>query len=92
MKSMASIHNDDVKCFHVAVQKTHKLVVMGHINLEDHALIKRWRACKKLNVTSETFKDEKNRVTIKSNLRFLLEVVHVFKVLSSHQHEYRECH
>jgi hypothetical protein len=41
MKSMMFIHNDDVKCFHMAVQKTHKLVVMGRINFKDHALIKR---------------------------------------------------
>jgi hypothetical protein len=40
MKSTVFIHNDDVKCFHATVQETHKLVVMGHINFEDHALIK----------------------------------------------------
>jgi hypothetical protein len=39
MKSATSIHNDDVKCFHMAIQKTHKLVMMGRINFEDHALI-----------------------------------------------------
>jgi hypothetical protein len=42
MKSTTFIHNDDVKCFHMVVQGTHKLVMMGHINFEDHALIKRW--------------------------------------------------
>jgi hypothetical protein len=46
MKSTMFIHNDDVKHFHVAVQGTHKLVVMGHINFEDHMLIKRHRADK----------------------------------------------
>jgi hypothetical protein len=40
MKSAMFIHNDDVKCFHVAVQGIHKLVVMGHINFKDHVLIK----------------------------------------------------
>jgi hypothetical protein len=40
MKFVIFIHNDDVKCFHVVVQGTHKFVVMGHINFEDHALIK----------------------------------------------------
>jgi hypothetical protein len=25
------MHNDDMKCFHVAIQKTYKLIVMGHI-------------------------------------------------------------
>jgi hypothetical protein len=80
MKFVGSIHNDDMKCFHVAVQHTHKLVVMGHINFEDHVLIKRWWACKKMNATSGMFKDKKNKVIIKNNLCLLLEMVHVFKV------------
>jgi len=42
MKSATFIHNDDVKCFHVAIKRTHKLVVMGHINFKNHALIKKW--------------------------------------------------
>jgi hypothetical protein len=37
MKSVALIHNDDVKCFHMVVQGTHKIVVMSCIN----ALIKK---------------------------------------------------
>jgi hypothetical protein len=41
MKCVMFIHNDDVKCFHVVVQGTHKLVMMGCINFKDHALIKR---------------------------------------------------
>jgi hypothetical protein len=41
MKFTLFIHNDDVKCFHVVVQGTHKLVMMGRINFKDHALIKR---------------------------------------------------
>jgi hypothetical protein len=40
MKFVVFIHNDDVKCFHMDVQGTHKIVVMGHINFEDHVLIK----------------------------------------------------
>jgi hypothetical protein len=60
MKSMASIHNDDMKCFHMAEQNIHKLVVMGRINFEDHALIKRQWASKKLNAISGMFKDKKN--------------------------------
>jgi hypothetical protein len=59
MKSATFIHNDDVKCFHVAIQGTHKLVVMGCINFKDHALIKRWWANEKLNVTGGMFKDKK---------------------------------
>jgi hypothetical protein len=41
MKSTMFIHNDDTKCFHMAVQRTHKLVMMGHIDFENHALIKK---------------------------------------------------
>ncbi len=52
-------HNDDVKCFHVIVQGTHKLVVMGHINFKDHALIKRWWVDEKMNVMGGMFKDVK---------------------------------
>jgi hypothetical protein len=29
MKFVTLIHNDDVKCFHMVVQGTHKLVMMG---------------------------------------------------------------
>ncbi len=61
MKFVTFIHNDDAKCFHVAIQRTHKLVMMGHINFEDHALIKRWWANEKMNVTSRMFKDEKKQ-------------------------------
>jgi hypothetical protein len=35
MKFEAFIHNDEEKCFHMVVQGTQKVVVMGHINLED---------------------------------------------------------
>jgi hypothetical protein len=80
MKFVASIHNDDMKCFHVAIQATNKLVVMGHINFEDHALIKKQHASKQMNMTSKMFKDEKNGVIVKSNLHLLLEV-HIFEVL-----------
>jgi hypothetical protein len=41
MKYVVFIHSYDVKYFHVVIQETHKLVVMGHINFEDHMLIKR---------------------------------------------------
>ncbi len=59
MKSSTFIHNDDEKCFHVAVQRTFKLVVMGRINFEDHELIKRQRVGKEMNVMSGMFKDQK---------------------------------
>jgi hypothetical protein len=53
------IHNDDVKCFHMVIQGAHKLVVMGHINFKDHALIKKWQADEKMNVMGGMFKDVK---------------------------------
>jgi len=49
MKSVTFIHNDDVKCFHMAIQGTHKLVVMGHINFKDHVSIKRRWVDEKMN-------------------------------------------
>jgi hypothetical protein len=52
---------------------------MGYINFEDHALIKRQWACKR--VTSGKFNNEENKATVKSNLQLFLEVVHIFKVL-----------
>jgi len=61
MKFAMFIHNDDVKCFHAVVQGTHKLVVMGRINFENHALIKKQRVDEKMNVTSEMFKNEKKQ-------------------------------
>ncbi len=78
VKYATFIHNDDVKCFHVVIQRTYKLVMMGCINFEDHALIKRRWACEKMEVTSRMFKDEKKLKIVKSNLCLLLEVVCVF--------------
>ncbi len=70
-----------MKCFHVVIQGTHKLVVMGRINFEDHALVKKWRVGKKKNAMGKKLKDEKNGVTIESSLGLLLEIVRVFEVL-----------
>jgi hypothetical protein len=61
MKSMTFTHIDDVKCFHVVVQETFQLVVMGCINFKDHVLIKKQWASKKMNATSMMFKDQKKR-------------------------------
>jgi hypothetical protein len=59
MKFTSFIHNDDVKCFHMVIQWTHKLVVTGCTNCEDHALINRQLASKKMNVSVGKFKDKK---------------------------------
>jgi hypothetical protein len=66
MKFVMFIHNDDTKCFHMVVQRTNKLVVMGHINFKVHASIKRCQADEKMNVTGGMFKDEKNGLTIEA--------------------------
>jgi hypothetical protein len=59
MRSMMSMHNDDMKCFKMVVQETNKLVVMGYINFKDHALIKRQWTSNKMNVMGRISKDEK---------------------------------
>jgi hypothetical protein len=59
MKFVTFIHNDDTKCFHMVVQKTHKLVVMGCVNFEDHTLIKRRHGGKKMTIMVGKFKDKK---------------------------------
>jgi hypothetical protein len=61
MKFMASIHNDDMKCFHMAIQNIHKLVMMGCINFEDHVLNKRQWVGKKMNAIGGMFKDKKKK-------------------------------
>jgi hypothetical protein len=64
----------------MVLQETNKLVVMGHINFEDHVLIEKGRAGKKMNASGRMFKDKKNGVIIKRRLRLLFEVVCVFEV------------
>jgi len=61
MESKALIFNDEAKCLHMAVQRTHKLIVMGHINCKDHVLIKRQHVGKKMNAMGRMFKDEKKQ-------------------------------
>ncbi len=48
----------------MAIQKTHKHVVMGCINSKDYALIKRGQVDEKMNMTGGMFKDVKNQVII----------------------------
>ncbi len=78
---MVFIHNDDVKCFHVVVQGTHKLVAMGHINFEDHAIITRWWVGKNECDEQQAQGRKKNGVIVKSSLHLLLKVVCIFEVL-----------
>jgi hypothetical protein len=72
MKFASLTHNDDAKSFHMALQGTNKLVVMGHINFEDHALIKRQRAYEKMNVTSKMFKDLKKQGNCQKRFVFIV--------------------
>jgi len=82
MKFEVFIHNDEVSCFHVVVQGTQTVVVMGRHNFKDELLIKRWQVGKKMNGTCRKLKDEnKQRVTIESCFHLLQEVVCFFKVL-----------
>jgi hypothetical protein len=43
----------------MVIQGTQKMVMMGRINFKDQALIKRWRASRKMNVMGRKFKGEK---------------------------------
>jgi hypothetical protein len=61
------IHNDEVMCFHVVVQRTQKVVVMGRHNFKDEALIRRWQVGQKMNEMGRKF-EEKNK---RSNYRKL---------------------
>ncbi len=61
MKFEVFIHNDDVKCFHMGIQRTKKVVVMDRNNFEDEALIKRWWVSQKMNEMSGKLKDENKR-------------------------------
>jgi hypothetical protein len=58
MRFEVFIHDDDVMCFHVAIQGTQKMVVMGHHNFKDKVLIKIWQACPKMNGTNKKLKDK----------------------------------
>ncbi len=72
MKFVTFIHNDDVKCFHMVVQRTHKLVMIGCISFEDHVLIKRRRVDEKMNVTGRMFKDKKKQGNYRKQFAFVI--------------------
>ncbi len=58
MRSKAFIHNDEVTCFHVAIQGTQKMVVMGYHNFKDEVLIKSRQAGQKMDGIAGKFKEE----------------------------------
>jgi hypothetical protein len=78
MRFEVFIHDDDAMCFHVAIQGTQKMVVMGHHNFKDKVLIKIWQACPKMNGTIRT---KINIITIESCFCLLSKIVYVFEVL-----------
>ncbi len=91
MKSVTFIQNDDAKCFHVAVQGTRKLVVMGRINFEDHALIKRWWEVEKMNVIGGMFKDEKKQRNYQKQFAFVVGSCARFRSFGIHSSMSAEC-
>jgi hypothetical protein len=54
----AFIHNDEVTCFHVAIQGTQKVIMMGHHNFKDSELSKRRWATQKINKIGKKLMDE----------------------------------
>jgi hypothetical protein len=58
MKFEVFIHNDDMMCFHVAIQGTQKMVMMGCHNFKDETLIKRWQSGQKMNGTGKKLKNK----------------------------------
>ncbi len=55
------IHNDEATCFDVVIQGTQKVIMVGHHNFKDRALIKRWRTSQKKNKKGKKFMDENKR-------------------------------
>jgi hypothetical protein len=72
MKFEVFIHNDDMKCFHMVVQWTQKVVVMGYINFKDETLIKRWRACKKMNKIGGKLKNKNKQGNCRKLFSFVV--------------------
>jgi hypothetical protein len=81
MKSKAFIHNNDANWFHMAIQGTKKMVVMGCINFEDQTLIKRRRAIEKWMWRVGSSSTKKKGIAIENCLGFLSKVMNFFKVL-----------
>ncbi len=88
MRSEAFIHNDDVRCFHVVIKKTQKMVMMGHHNFEDKVIIKRQWVGQKMNGTSGKLKDENKWSNCRKLFSFATDKLCAFlKVWNSHKHE-----
>ncbi len=64
--------------------KGHKLVVMGHINFEDHVLIKRKPTNEKMNVKGGMFKDKKKRGNHQKQFAFVVKSYVCFQSFGVH--------
>ncbi len=53
------------------IQGTQKMVVIGCINFEDHALIKKQHACEKMNLMGKKLNNQKNRCNHQKWFSFL---------------------
>jgi hypothetical protein len=84
MKSTTYVDNDDAKCLHMAIQGTHKLVVMGCINFQNHALVKRWWVDEKMNVIGKMFKDKKKRGNRQKQFAFVVGIYACFGSFGVH--------
>jgi hypothetical protein len=87
----AFIHNDEVICFHMALQGTQKMIVMGHYNFKDEILIKRWQVVQKLNGTGRKLRTKINEIIVKSCFHLLQEIVCFWKLWNLQKHECGEC-
>jgi hypothetical protein len=85
MRFEAFIHNDDMMCFYVVIQGTQKMVVMGHHNFKDEALIKRWWASHKMNGTCKKFKDKNKQSNCRKLFLFVVKNYVCFQSFGVHK-------
>ncbi len=74
-------------CFHMVIQGTQKVVVIGYHNFKDEALIKRWQAGQKMNGTGGKFKDKNKRNNRRKLFSFVVESCVFSKFWNSQKHE-----
>jgi hypothetical protein len=58
MRFEAFIYNDEVKCFHVVIHATQRVIMMGHHSFKDRGLIKRQWATQKTNKMGKKLMDK----------------------------------
>jgi hypothetical protein len=75
-----------VKCFHVVVQGTQKVLMMGCNNFEDEALIKWWWKCQKMNGMGGKFKDKNKLSNYQKLFSFAIRSCVCFQNSRVHMH------